>query len=175
MWPSKRECSEKLLTEVDLKLKKAVEIAQGMETAERNTKSLKPRLPVVQTVTASGGDSKVPCFRCGRPYHSPSNCRFVQATCHNCGKKGHIAPVCSSPRWSGNRQQGSFWGRGGRSFKGTNWLETEVEPSGNESEDANLRIYHVGSKARPITVELEVNGRHLAMEVDTGHIHHLTE
>ena len=63
---------------LDLKLKKAVEIAQGMETAERNAKSLKPRLPVVQTVTASGGDPKVPCFRCGRPYHSPSNCRFVQ-------------------------------------------------------------------------------------------------
>ena len=129
-----------------------------METAERNARSLKPKVLVVQTVTASGGDPKVPCFRCGRPYHGPSNCRFVQATCRNCGKMGHIAPVCSFPRLSGNRQQGSFRGRGGHRF---NWLETEVEPSGNELEDANLRIYHVGSNARPITVELEVNGRRL--------------
>ena len=72
-------------------------------------------------------------------------------TCHNCGKKGHITPVCSSLRLSGNRQEGSFRGRGDRRFKGTNWLETEVEPSGNELEDANLHIYHVGSKARHIT------------------------
>ena len=33
------------------------------------------------------------CFRCGAS-HSPSKCKYIEATCHGCGKKGHIRPAC---------------------------------------------------------------------------------
>ena len=31
------------------------------------------------------------CYRCGKGNHSPAVCRFKDAKCHECGKKGHIA------------------------------------------------------------------------------------
>ena len=36
-----------------------------------------------------------PCYRCGEA-HQAAKCRFKQATCHKCKKKGHIAKVCRS-------------------------------------------------------------------------------
>ena len=33
------------------------------------------------------------CY-CGIPNHSPKECKFKDANCHFCGKKGHIAPAC---------------------------------------------------------------------------------
>lgn len=151
---------KKLLTEVNLTLSMAVEIAKGMEAAEKNAKSLKSVDPVIQKLTVDGRESKMPCHRCGKWYHSPSTCRFAQATCHSCGERGHIAPVCPA------REDGRKSSRGrGRKFKGTNWLDTDIDQT---PEETNLRIYHVDSKARPISVKLKVNGKELSMEVDTG-------
>ena len=107
-----------LQKQVDLKLKKAVEIAQGMETAERNAKSLKP---VVQMVTASGGDPKVPCFRCGRLPASqqvcPSNMPQLrqERTHHSC---------LLIPSIVREQAAGIFVGRGDRRFRApTGWRQ----------------------------------------------------
>ena len=35
------------------------------------------------------------CYRCGRK-HDPEACWYKDATCDQCGKKGHIKPVCRS-------------------------------------------------------------------------------
>jgi hypothetical protein len=89
---------KRLLSEATLTLTKALELAQSMEAAKTHAKQL-----------GSGGDNgtspgelvhytgqiKKPCYRCGRK-HSESECKFKSATCHKCGKSGHIAPVCRS-------------------------------------------------------------------------------
>ena len=122
-------CSEsiqkKLLSEADLTLQRALEIAQGMESAERNTKALKQEnweVPVNNVV--------LKCHRCGKSNHKPSDCRFLQATCHSCGKKGHISPVC--PSASQDRKYSR--GRDRRRQK-TNWLETD-----SPADESNLPL-----------------------------------
>ena len=82
----------RLLSEVNLTFQKAFEIAQGLESAVQNLKTLQGSqvLPskeihkVEKTVS-----THVSCFRCGK-----SNCRFKTARCYNCGKFGHIKEVC---------------------------------------------------------------------------------
>ena len=80
---------KRLLTEADLTLKKALELAQGMEAADRNAKSLK----TPETSVQKGAGSSTPCYRCGRSNHNPKDCRFRHADCHFCKKKRHIASV----------------------------------------------------------------------------------
>lgn len=79
----------KLLGEDELILEKAMEIAQAMEAAERNVKSLKGKVAAVNTVTKSTTTTK--CYRCGRACHNQKDCKFRDAECHYCRKRGHIA------------------------------------------------------------------------------------
>ena len=90
----------RLLAIKDLTLKEAVEQAQAMETADKDSNALQG--------TKNTGVHKVvesrmvlpakqpqrqqhPCYRCGKANHTPTKCRFMGAICQNCGKVGHIA------------------------------------------------------------------------------------
>ena len=90
------ENTQKVLTKAKLTLDKAVEIAQGMEAAAQKSKELNKgshRSSPVLTVQTPG---KTTCGRCGHGNHSKHECKFRNATCHKCGRVGHIAPVCRS-------------------------------------------------------------------------------
>ena len=89
---------KRLLAEADLALKNAVELAQGMEAAERNAKSLKGIDSAVQKVSIAADGPLVPCYRCGKTSHDQKDCRFREAECHSCGKCGHIATACRSAK-----------------------------------------------------------------------------
>ena len=94
----------RLLAEPDLTFKKAFDLAQASETAEKNSKQLhqqpspqpvhalsRPRNPTRQHNTVS-------CYRCGGK-HATKDCHCQDVVCHNCHKKGHLARVCrSKPR-----------------------------------------------------------------------------
>ena len=83
---------KRLLTEKDMKLSKAHELAVGMDIASREAKDMKNRgseaLRVVQ--------QEKPCYRCWNSGHVQEKCRFKDQKCHKCGKQGHIARVCRS-------------------------------------------------------------------------------
>ena len=83
---------KRLLAEADLTLKKSLGLAHGMEAADRNAKSLKMPVTLVQKVSGSS----TPCYRCGRSNIDPKECRFCDAECHFC-KKGDTLPRSVEP------------------------------------------------------------------------------
>ena len=89
---------KRLLSEADLTLARAVEIAQGMEAAHQNTQLMKGKMEgAISRVTREQNSTnssdkqeqhkkKKPCYRCGKQGHSAT---FKDSKYHKCGKKGH--------------------------------------------------------------------------------------
>ena len=158
----------RLLTESKLTFPRAVELAQCMEQAEKNSKVLStaepfpvqaisgPRKQKHAAVTHGQRQSTKSCYRCGRTNHDATQCRFINATCNFCEKKGHIAPACRSKKSGKTPVQRS---------KNTKHVSHAPEADSEEE----FYINRVGpTTAEPIVVELKIEGRKLEMEVDTG-------
>lgn len=93
----------RMLTEVDLTVNKALEIAQSMEMADQKSKelhslsSLNEHVDRVYTKPDSSQHKMSPpgpCPRCGKASHWSRDCRYKDAVCHYCKAKGHIQPAC---------------------------------------------------------------------------------
>ena len=181
----------RLLAEEELTLKKAYEIAHGMETASRqaselqaSTKSIPVPVKDVQRVVQQkphSGGTFPPCYRCGKTGHSPDRCYFKTQQCRSCGKRGHIAKVCKAsekpekgvaletqkwkPRPFPKRQQAGH--RAG--YVGCD--PCEVPDSLDILEDSrDLFAVKVaeGAAESAIMLEPEVDDVTLPMELDTG-------
>ena len=85
-----------LLTKAKLTLDKAMEISVGMEAAAKQSKELKGSHRANPVLAVDAPALAKPCGRCGRGNHDKQECKFKTATCHKCGKVGHITPVCRS-------------------------------------------------------------------------------
>ena len=85
---------KRLLDEAELTLTKAIEIALGMEAAEKNTKRLKIKFLSHRCHEHHATDVAKPLMIKGT----------ANAQCYKCGKFGHIALVCSSQRQQKTRQ-----------------------------------------------------------------------
>ena len=91
----------RLLGEVTLTFKKALEIAHAMETAANNSKDIQaanasvPQSTVHRLFKEGRGKpmKSLKCYQCGGA-HLANDCGFKDAVCHNCQKKGHIAKKC---------------------------------------------------------------------------------
>ena len=172
-----------LLTETDLTLARAIELAQGMEAAEKNAQSFKGHSSdsPMQRVHAQRGAAAnnpgrrqvppmfdKPCHRCGKKNHSPADCRYKDAVCNNCHKKGHLAKVCRKLPQSAEKQKLNKKPGTKQRNNDTNWVQTDHE-SPNSDSDSDIPIYRIGAKSsHPITVDLEINNKKLTMEIDTG-------
>ena len=94
----------RLLSEKDLKLQTAYDIAVSMETASRQASELQASSKTaagqpykdigrVSTITMTTTPPEN-CHRCGKAGHYPDKCLYRLQKCCSCGKKGHIAKVC---------------------------------------------------------------------------------
>ena len=93
------------------------------------------------------------------------NCHYRETVCHACGKKGHLAKVCHS---SWTYKSTSTKGKPPADKLKNNWIDspTEVDEAEPFPDDSILKVQ--GHSIRPITVTLELNGKSVVMEVDTG-------
>ena len=115
---------KKLMSEDDLTFTKALKLAQSYESADKNAQQLKGADPAAP-VQKIGAQSPVrptskrgqACYRCGLSNHKADKCRFEDATCHGCGKKGHIKRACRSKKGG---KQGS---------KPANWINNDQRSS----------------------------------------------
>ena len=106
----------RLLSEPEL-TPKAFELAQALETVDKDAlevmtsahvdfqpthinvlqkKPNRPATPPSNGPVCSRNNGPV-CYRCGDS-HLATNCRFSDAICHFCKKRGHIAKVCRTKR-----------------------------------------------------------------------------
>ena len=172
---SSEAIQKSLLAKEKLTLSTALETALGMEAAAKRAKELKGTQRSTPVFRVEKTPAK-PCGRCGRGNHSSGDCKFKDATCHKCGKVGHIAPVC---RTKPNR---SARGR----TKNTKWVAASEQDHPPDSQEESLFMVtgrpsctHTGAQwwicplctpghSHPYKVKLNVSGQPLTMEVDTG-------
>ncbi len=90
---------KRLLAEDGLDPTRALEIAQGIEAADKNSRELKAEPTATAGLNFAGSSekrqSRSSCYRCGRN-HDAQVCQFKEAVCRKCKKTGHIAPVCKA-------------------------------------------------------------------------------
>ena len=164
----------RLLGETDLDFKKALQIALAMESAAANTAQLSSPAhgdasSAVHHVTTHKQTAKKwekkpalnrhkPCFRCGKTSHSAEECRFKDAQCRYCHKEGHIMSNCFA-------KQKAEKGRGNR----THQLTAPEENCKREQSEKTYNMFNVtGPRPDPIITHVELDGKALLMEVDTG-------
>ena len=106
---------KRLLAESKLTYQQALDLTQGLETAAKNVKELRPphshnagpKAEEVLKVTSTSGKTndgvtsgcptktEVSCYRCGKPGHLASRCKVSRSIiCHGCGKRGHLKKAC---------------------------------------------------------------------------------
>ena len=142
-----------------MSLTKAIEIAQSLEAAERNSLQLKGgatgEVLRITPQRPKKAEKKGVCGRCGNKGHKSSECRYKEAKCHKCHKAGHLAKACRSKNTSAD-QQGGY----------TKWIESSDT---DEQKRDDLPLYTISDKInKPFLVELQVRGNVITFEVDTG-------
>ena len=177
----------RLLAEPELTYKSAFELAQSMETAEQNTSDLQAASSRSEPRNKSEDFHYTPrapfqprtpprfnCYRCGGNHKAP-DCKYKDAICNSCKKKGHLARVCRSapanteaPRnRKQQRQQANSQSPAVPPRKDTKTAKTHHLDAGSDQDEYNLFTV-TSSTNKPLTVSLTLNGANSIMEIDTG-------
>jgi hypothetical protein len=163
----------KLLVEADLTYERAKAIAIASETATKDAEELR-RQPTVEvnklTKARRSADFKsatketVTCTRCGKSNHDQSQCYFRDKVCHKCSKLGHTQKMCRS-KIQGNQPN----------QRHTTSKVHQIEELSEDSSDMEVGILNWVEAndnnavnrmtVKPISINLDVNGRNVEMEL----------
>ncbi|KAK0144151.1 hypothetical protein N1851_017503 [Merluccius polli] len=182
----------KLLTEHNLTFAKACELSLSMEMASKNTLEFASKMKGPATVnridkkTTKGAwqskpatsewrskttsdnsrpqrtENHQPCYRCGGSNHAAQVCRYKTETCHKCSKVGHIARMCTTKDRQGHTQYVA------ESSNETTGNGNDDELFGSYPMNAVYPTHTVGNGKEEITVNVQLEGTPLEMQLDTG-------
>ena len=163
----------RLLAEPNLDLKRACELAQGMEAANRNAKEIQAKDSggLVHSIKGRSQRAQLPCTRCLGIGHAPQDCRFRTAKCNKCQKVRHIARACKSKGSFRPQKFGNNRPKPERSQSVHNTTEKSNDPSFTREEPpADIVLVHSVSQSVPesFKVPVEINGTPVTMKLDTG-------
>lgn len=179
---------KKLLTIDALALDVALKTAVAHETVDREAASLaggavqlisdkyqakkRGETSAQQQRGEPKSDNSMACYRCGGKDHVAPDCRFKNAECRNCKKKGHLARVCRS-RAPNSAATGTNLVRADRLVNHASGSSELVEASISvQAIDDDLTAETTQSQVLQIqpsvTVRVRVNGVPATFEVDTG-------
>jgi len=109
VWVTGRKYPTQVAFTSELTFEKAISVAVSMETATKDASELqtatgsvhKIKLKRTSFVKKDKTKDKTPshksvknCIHCGKNIHESEKCRFKNAVCHFCKKKGHIQRIC---------------------------------------------------------------------------------
>ncbi|KAL5516532.1 hypothetical protein EMCRGX_G001892 [Ephydatia muelleri] len=156
----------RLLAESGLTFKKAFELVQSAESAEKNATEIQRSVTVavnaIQKTSEVQARSRNTCYRCGGKHNGKDCLLDTSIVCYNCGKQGHLSRVCRSPKVSGAIGRGRGSTRGSAAVQQVN-----LPPVEGEETYTLFTLSREGFRA-PLTIDVVADGVQLSMEVDTG-------
>ncbi|UYV63839.1 K02A2.6-like [Cordylochernes scorpioides] len=166
--PKRSIVVERILSEGDISLAKVIEIALSMEAAEKNTKLFHleqgedcvDKLRMERKVESNFQNGK--CKHCGKQHKEL--CRFKEAICFKCNKKGHIASIC----WSSRRNLRQHQNQPGNIHQIGDQEEEEEYVQKIISVTIPEYKINFASSDPPYLMELKVEGNFIKFEMDTG-------
>ena len=72
------------------------ESAEGEANKVQDISSFRGRNNTSEHSKAQSGENADKCKTCGSVQYRSESCKFRNATCHQCKRKGHICPVCKA-------------------------------------------------------------------------------
>ncbi|XP_064465284.1 uncharacterized protein K02A2.6-like [Ornithodoros turicata] len=162
-----KNLQQRLLVERDITFDRAFKIALATESAVSQQSQLqsaqeRDQVNIVRRKSAGHRKKTTKTQRCGRCLgdHEAKDCRFKNAICNRCNKKGHIARAC--------KQQ-----HGAPVAGDSHHLASGSDDERSSSSSELYQLNHVGDKlGRPdipkFTVTLKVEGKRLNFEVNSG-------
>lgn len=162
---------KQLLARKDLTLEEAETMAIAAEATESDAKDMSAEPPTVLKMQAhhrspSQGNrtrgASHDCGRCGSTKHDDNACRWVNARCYHCGRRGHLAKKCYSAPTDA---------KVGRRAASVKALTVESASSNDDLDSAYVWTLISGRKnglEPPIRRTFRWGDIDLAMEVDTG-------
>ncbi|UYV76695.1 K02A2.6-like [Cordylochernes scorpioides] len=164
----------RILSEGDVPLARVVEIALSMEAAEKNTRIFHVNEPAdsVDKIRAEVRNrydrvQKRKCIHCGRLHKDL--CRFREATCFRCGKRGHLATICRSRgEHTSEKQVSRFLNQ--RKINQIEDQEEEEEESVQRMVFMRTYDYRVkyATNDPPYVIKVRVEDTLMTFEIDTG-------
>ena len=148
---------KKLLSEKNLTLQRAIDIAMAAEMAvlhscDHLSSQNEPEVLALQQV----------CWCCGKQGHSQVVCRFRSRTCFRCGKKGHLQTVCQGELAKQRNKP-----QEGNKPSSVKYMKEEQTDGDNGKDDFALWTVF-GNHKEGYHVHVQINNKQLQMELDTG-------
>ncbi|XP_062608629.1 uncharacterized protein K02A2.6-like [Saccostrea cucullata] len=166
---------KRLLSEKDLDLEKAINLAVAMETAARDAAEVQGgKSETVNKIStlrnanpqphARSTTQKHSCYRCDGD-HPASQCRHTNTVCSFCRKVGHIERACMKKKRDRNKGRNtSLFYNEEESHSEERYTEVNGEPLLHITSTFHMKSHH----EPPITVQPIIEGKVIKMEVDTG-------
>lgn len=173
----------RLLSETNLTFETAFNIAVAAEAASKHVQDLQNKSsgqtcnsvrfkarkvdPIKKGETEEQIDTR-DCYRCGGKKHSANECRFKREKCYVCDKIGHIARACRNKNKQRGKPATRKRGKGERPHRAFNVSENNESDESEETFTLACLKSDVLKKVKPLTVELQVDGKPVNFEIDTG-------
>ncbi|CAC5424362.1 Uncharacterized protein K02A2.6 [Mytilus coruscus] len=161
----------KLLSESELDLKKAFEIAVGIEAAEKETNEFKNEVSTTHKVTMRSSE----CYRCGKSGHNADSCFYKNSKCHKCKEIGHISRKCrkSFPK-NENQDKVNKQYKKNTKFKAkpSKVHQMEEDSESEPEENSGWEVFTVKtcrtSDNKELKLDVKIGDIDYVMELDTG-------